>query len=177
MCCSRRIGRRRSAFTLIELVTVIALIGIVSVVATGATMSYMGEIRSRAAAARLTSDIRYAQRTALASRLRSWVVFDVPGNTYRIYLEDASNLGKANRQPLTLPLNQSTGAVQFGAAPLTGVAIVSAAINGMSEIEFDSFGIPYDGNSAALTTNGVVTLSNGITVTLRPVTGYVERAG
>jgi Tfp pilus assembly protein FimT len=173
----KRIIRSRTAFTLVELVTVIGLIGIISVVAASATMSYLSEIRSRAAAARLTSDIRYAQRTALASRLRSWVAFDVPGNTYRIYLEDAANLGKANRQPLTLPLNQSSGAVQFGAAPLSGVVIVSAAINGTSEIEFDSFGVPYDGNSAALTTNGVVTLSNGVTITLRPVTGFVDRAG
>src|SRR5437762_410831 len=83
-----RTNRPRTAFTLVELVTVIGLIGIISVVAAGATMSYLSEIRSRAAAARLTSDIRYAQRTALASRLRSWVAFDVPGNTYRVYLED-----------------------------------------------------------------------------------------
>ena len=169
--------RRANAFTLIELITVISLIGIIGIVVTGATLAYLSQMRSRAAAARLCSDIRYAQRTALASRLRSWVVFDVPGNTYHVYLEDPSNPGKANRQPFTLPLDQSSGAVHLGIAPLTGVALQAVGINGTSEIEFDSYGAPYDGNVVALTSNGVIALTDGVSITIRPVTGFADRAG
>ena len=50
-------------------------------------------------------------------------------------------------------------------------------INSTNEIEFDNFGIPYDAAGVALTTTGTITLSNGVTITLYPRTGFVERAG
>lgn len=169
--------RRNRAFTLIELVTVAAIIGIVGVAVTGASMSNIDNMRARAAAGRLTSDIRYAQRAALASRLRTWIVFNVGNGSYQLFAEDAANPGKANRQPLVSPLDQSSDPVQFGTGLFTGVTIQSANIAGTAEIEFDSFGEPYDGNSAALTGNGVISLSTGVTITVRAISGFVDRAG
>ena len=51
----------RSAYTLVELVTVISILTIMAVFVGGPTMAYMSEMRSSAAGARLSSDIRYMQ--------------------------------------------------------------------------------------------------------------------
>ncbi len=171
----RRLTRR--GFTLIELITVMAILGITGVAVVGGTLTYLGEIRSRAAASRLTADVRYAQRLALASSRRTWIVFNVVQNSYQLFVENSSNPGKANRIALERPIDQSSDQMTFGNSAFTGVSIASANINSTSELEFDSFGAPYDGNSVALAANAVVTLSNGVTATIVPVTGFVERAG
>jgi Tfp pilus assembly protein FimT len=162
---------------LVELVTVITLLGLIGVAVTGTTMAQFADIRTRSAASRLTGDIRYAQRLSLASGLRTWVTFDVGANNYQLYIEDASNLGKANRVAAAHPFDQSSGPVQFGSGTFSGISIASVNVNATEELEFDSLGVPYDGNSAALATSGVITFSNGVTVTVWPVSGFVERAG
>ncbi len=168
---------RRSAFTLIELVTVIVILGIVGLVVAGPTLSYVDSIRSRAAASRLSGDIRYLQRLALSSGLRTWIVFDAGSDSYRLFAEDRSNLGKANRLATPHPLDLTTDPVQFGSGPFANVSIASVNINATDELEFDSFGVPYDGNENPLTASGVVTLSSGVAITVHPVSGYVERSG
>lgn len=75
------------------------------------------------------------------------------------------------------PLDRGTGAVQFGSGASLNVAIVSANINSTAEIEFDSFGVPYDANSVAISSAGTITLSDSVTVTVHPVSGYLERSG
>lgn len=167
----------RPAFTMIELVTVIAILGIVAVFVGGPTLSYVDAIRARTAASRLSGDIRYLQRTALSAGLRTWIVFSTADNNYRLYVEDPANPGKANRLPAMHPLDQSTGAVQFGSGPFINVAITSVSINGTSELEFDTFGVPYDANGIPLPNSGTISLSSGTSVIVRPVGGLVERAG
>ena len=167
----------RPAFTLIELVTVIVILGIVAVAVGGPTMAYIGSIRSRAAAGRLVADIRHAQRTAMSSNLVTWVVFDAANETYSVYVEDLANPGKVGRVLMQSPLDRDTGAVQFGSGASLNVAIVSADINSTAEIEFDSFGVPYDANRAAISSAGTITLSDSVTVTIHPVSGFVEQSG
>ena len=162
---------------MIELVAVIAILGIVAVFVGGPTLSYVDSIRARTAASRLSGDIRYLQRMALSSGLRTWVVFSTASNNYRLYVEDRANPGKANRLPAAQPLDQSTGAVQFGSGPFTNVWITAVSINGTSELEFDTFGVPYDANGTALSVDGTVSLSTGASVMVHPVGGLVERAG
>jgi prepilin-type N-terminal cleavage/methylation domain-containing protein len=167
--------RRSAAFTLIELVTVMVILGLVAAFTGGPTLAYIDSMRSQAAAGRLASDIRYMQGLAVNSGLRTWVVFSTASNNYRLYVEDRANLGKANRVPTVHPLDQSTNAVQFGSGPFANVAISSVNINGTSELEFDTFGVPYDANGIALTANGVVGLSNGASAIVHSVSGMVER--
>lgn len=164
----------RSAYTLIELVTVISILGILAVVVGGPTMSYIGDMRSSAAGARLASDVRYMQRLALASGRRTWVSVDSGGNRYSLYVEDVDNPGKAGRIAIKHPLDQSTSAVAFGSGPFTGVSITGVSINGTDEIEFDNFGVPYDGNGNALTSYAEVQLTGGLAVRVQPVGGMVE---
>lgn len=167
--------RDRPSFTLIELVAVIAILGIMALAVAGPTLDSIDTIRSQAAAARLTSDIRYAQRMTLASGMRAWIVFNVPANEYRLFSEDPDNPGKGGRVPVPNPADQTTDAIQFGVGSFANVSITGAAFNGTSELEFDSFGLPYDGNGAALTARGVVSLSTGVNIEVEPVTGFVER--
>ena len=160
-----------------ELVAVIAILGIVALAASNPVLSSMTTMRARAAGARLTTDIRLMQRTAMASGLRTWVALSTGSNNYRLYIEDPANPGKAGRKAFTHPFSQDSGAVQFGSGPFAGVSITGVNINSTSEIEFDSLGVPYDGSGAALTSTGQVSLSSGVTITLQPVSGLVERAG
>ena len=171
------VRRQPGAFTLIELVTVITILGIIAVAVGGPTLAYIDSMRAHAAASRLASDVRYVQRTALNSGLRTWVVFSTASNNYQLYIEDRDNPGEANRLAMTHPFDQTSNAVQFGSGAFTNVSITSVDVNLTSELEFDSFGMPYDGDGAALTGDAVVTLSSGVTITVHPVGGFVERTG
>ena len=166
----------RSAFTLIELVTVISILGIIALAVGGPALTSISEIRSQAAASRLLGDVRYMQRTALSTGLRTWVVFNLPLNNYRLYIEDASNPGKAGRLPMAHPLDLTTDPVQFGTGPFADVSLTSVDINSTSELEFDSVGLPYDGDSQALAGTGSVRLSSGAAISIFAVSGLVERS-
>lgn len=176
MCAAERL-RKRSGFTLIELVTVTTILGIVAIAVGGPTLAYLSSMRSQTAASRLRSDIRYAQRYAMSSRLRTWVDFNVSGDSYELFAEDPTNPGKANRQSLIQPLTRTTGPVQFGSGDFPNVGIASANINSTTELEFDSFGMPYDGNGVVLTSDGQVTLTDAVTLTIHEVSGLAEQAG
>lgn len=164
----------RSGYTLIELVTVISILGVLAALVGGPTLDYMGDMRASGAGARLASDIRYMQRMALASGLRTWVVIDEPNDRYRMYVEDPESPGKAGRVLVPHPLDQSKAPVQFGVGPFAGVAITGVSFNATGEVEFDNFGVPYDSNGVALTSYGEVALSGGIAVRVHPAGGMVE---
>ena len=168
---------RATAFTLIELVTVIVILSVVAVAVGGPTMAYIDSIRTRSAAGRLLADIRFVQRYAMSSRQRTWIEFDAGADSYQIFAEDLANPGKAGRLPLKHPLDQSTSEVQFGAGAFANVGIASANINSTDELEFDSFGVPYDGVMSTLTANATVSLTNGVTITVYPVSGFAEQSG
>jgi len=166
--------RRGRGFTLIELITVVVILGIIALVVGVPTLSNLNSLRSSAAASRLAGDIRYLQRTAMASGLRTWLVADASNERYTLHIEDPANPGKAGRVALPNPLDQSTSAVQFNSSPYNGVLITSANFNSTAELEFDNFGAPRDANAAALPAIGLIVLSNGVAVRVHPVGGYVE---
>jgi Tfp pilus assembly protein FimT len=166
--------RKARAFTVVELVTVVVILGILSIASAGPVLTYMTSVRGGAAASRLSSDLRYMQRLALSSGLRTWVVFSTSSQTYQLYIENRDNPGKANRVVVSHPVDQSTSAIAFNTGPFAGVTMTSVNINSAAELEFDSFGRPYDSASVALTAAGQVVLSSGGTVVIRPVTGLVE---
>ncbi len=168
------VGATRPGFTLYELVTVMVVVAIVAVAVGGPTLGHLAAIRARAAAARIAADMAFVQRYAMSSRLRTWADFDPSQNRYTLYAENPSLPGKANRLRLSHPATQTDDDVQLNTGLFAGVSFASVSFGGTDEIEFDSFGVPRDGNSSALSTDGVLTLSSGATLTVRPLTGLVE---
>jgi len=169
-----RVKPERTAFTLIELITVMVILGIVGVAVSGPTLSLLDSMRSDAAAARMTSDIRYTQRLALGSGLRTWVSFDAANERYSLFVEDPANPGKAGRVAAANPLDLTTNAIQFGSGPYANVGISSVDMNATTELEFDSVGRPFDADGVALTSVGTVVLTGNVAVQVRPVGGLVE---
>ncbi len=168
-------GPTRPAYTLVELVAVIAILGIVSTFVGGPTLSNLRSLRSSAAAARIVSDIRYAQRLALSSGQRTWIVFNAGSNQYALYVEDADNPGKANRITLPNPLDRSTAPVQLNEGAFASITLDSVNIAGGSELEFDSFGTPYASTGSALASTSSVVLAGGMQVVVYPVSGLAEQ--
>lgn len=169
-------GRRRHrGFTIIELVTVMVVLAILAVAVGGPTLAHVSAMRSRIAATRIASDLSWIQRLAMNSRRRTWALFDVPNNRYTLYVESLTTPGKASRELLAHPLTGATGATQLGSGEFSGSSLASASFNASGEVEFDSLGMPRDSAAALLTANGTITLNNGVTLTVRPVTGLVEQ--
>lgn len=167
----------RAAFTLIELATVMSVLAVLAVVVGGPLLTFIATQRARVAATRIAADITYAQRLAMNSRRRTWVLFDVPNNRYNLYAENLANPGKANRLPLAAALSGDTAAVQLGSGDYSGAAISSVSINSTSELEFNNLGAPADANGTTLPADATITLASGVVITVRRVSGFVEQSG
>ncbi len=163
---------RRGGFTAVELVIVMVLLG-VSAVTLVPTLSRLATIRRDAAVGQLTAHIRYAQTVAMATRLRTWLVFDAAADTYLGYIENAANLGKANRIALTDPTTRAGLSVAWSSGLYGGVNLTGVSLGTGAELEFDSFGVPRDSTETDLASNGTLTFSDGATVTISAQTGHV----
>lgn len=155
-------------FTLIELVIVIVILGIIAatVLVSGTAK---GPIRLEAACQRIATDLRYMQEMAMAEQVRFGVSFDTGDESYFGYRVNTSNKAKD-------PHTQGDLEVEFDEMrEFNEIGIVSTDFS--NALEFDSAGAPYDGNGTLLSSEGVVTLtdgSNSKTVRIEPATGKVS---
>ena len=74
--------------------------------AAGPSLANLEATRQDLHAARVQRVLRFAQLTAMSSDLDTWVAFDTSTDTVTAYVEDANNLGKANRLALSDPLTR-----------------------------------------------------------------------
>jgi len=165
--------RASAGFTLIELIAVIVILSILSAVAIP-TMSSSDGPRQSAAAVRLRRDLQFARQRAVARGVRTWVVFDPANDRYSLFIEDAANPGKADRQPL---VDEGTGdpmVVVLGVGPTRGAGIDQASIGGGDEIGFDLRGRPIKYDESILETDGTITLVGGLSMTIRARTGHIQ---
>ena len=97
-------------------------------------------------------------------------------NAERAVVEDR---GRQHGAGVALPhaLDNATGAIIVSDPPFTGASLSSVLIGGTNELEFDSLGRPFDAGSAALTSDGQIQLSNGISIKVNAVTGLAEVSG
>jgi type II secretory pathway pseudopilin PulG len=164
-----------NAFTLLELVITFLVIAIVAVMSLS-PKHYLQQIRSTQAAVKIKSDIRYAQSYALSSQKRTRVAFSASTNNYSIYVEPSPGSWSIISDPLT----KTNFTVNLGIGEYYGINIVGANFGGTSDgLVFDAAGKPYScssggGSITALSSQGVVTLSEGVTVTVEPNTGKVQ---
>jgi len=155
-------------FTLIELVMVIVVLGIVVVVML-LSGTAKGPVRLEAACQRLATDLRHMQQMAMAEQVRFGISFDTADESYFGYRVNTST--KA-----TDPHTQGDLETDFDAMrEFNEIVITSTDFS--DSVEFDSIGAPYDGSGVALSSEGIVTLSDGTnskTVRIKPATGKVK---
>ena len=136
-------------------------------------LSYFSGVRNHQAVSMLADHLRYIRDRAMASRLKTWIVLDASTENYVAYIEDSGNLGKANRIALVNPLTRENINVTLDTDVSGGVDISSVSINGGSEVEFDSFGQPYDTSSTALSSDGTITFDDGTSIKIVAVAGHI----
>ncbi|GEM_PF-4099407 len=163
------LGRPSSGFTLIELVVVVSLVGVMAAVA-GPSLSNLASSRQALGASRVRTVLVFAQQTAMASNLDTWVSFDTAAEQVAAYVEDPANPGKANRLAMTDPVSLSPLLLQLGD---TGPGLTSVGFNSTAEVQFDQKGRPFDVDGTALSSDGTVGLDGDQTVRVTKTTGLI----
>ena len=165
--------RSDGGFSLVELVVVMVIAAIMAAVAVP-TLSSLASTRAAAAAKQVVRDLTYARERAMTSGIRTWVVFNVSGNSYSLLQEPVGSPGRSNAVLITDPSTQAHWSQTLGTGPFAGVSISSAAFGSGTEVGFDWLGKPLDSAAAVLTANGTVTLSAGKTVTVNAGSGLAS---
>jgi type II secretory pathway pseudopilin PulG len=148
---------------------VMVVIGILSGLAV-TSLNGLTTAGQNVAAIRIRTALTHAQLWAMSSGNRTWVAFDVPNEKVSVFVEDPLQPGKANRLPMTDPLTRSSLIVQLGT---DSGGLVSALIGSTTEVEFDDSGIPYNANGVALTADGTIGVSGGLTLRITKNTGLI----
>lgn len=164
-------GRRAKGLTVIELVMVLVVISILLVLAAPG-LENLPLTRAQFAAYKMRSDVRYAQLLALASQLRTRVVFNASANSYALEQENSPGSWGAVRDPAS----QGSYAVTLNTGDYEGVDITAASINGTDTVIFDpaAVGAPYDGTGTALAEPSQVELNAAYQLRFRAATGKVD---
>ena len=91
--------RKDSGVTLVELLTVIGILGIVAAISIPAYMSYLPDIRLKAAARDIKSDLGIAKIRAIRENKFVSVVFNTGNNSYTVFVDDGTGgtAGDGNR--------------------------------------------------------------------------------
>ncbi|MFH1414387.1 MAG: prepilin-type N-terminal cleavage/methylation domain-containing protein [Candidatus Omnitrophota bacterium] len=171
--------KNRNSFTLIELVLILLIGGIMAAMAITQGPDIQG-VRSRQAAYKIKSDLRYAQSYELVSRKRTRVAFDTDNESYSIYYEQTA--GNNDWTLAVNPLTKNNFTVDFTQLEFSNVDIVSVNFEGTGlDLVFDS-STPYSYNSGTqvatqLTSEGIISLSDSMSVTVEPNTGKVSVDG
>jgi len=148
-------------FTMVELIAVILIGAILSFVAMG-RLNNMGEVNAQGFADEVASQLRYAQKTAIAQRTIVYV--NVAAASEHVY-SCFDSATPTCAQELVLPTGDNADITGPSSATMTST---------VTQFSFNGLGTP--------STNSVVTLvvtatSSGaaFTVTVQPVSGYVQR--
>ena len=150
-------ARRRSAFTLIEILIVVVIIGVAGALVVPSMLS-AGTLGLQGAARLIVSDIQYAQNEALASGAERAIVFDPARDRYRMVDENGVTLdlqwmrvgGKADVVPgdgtgYTVNFPTDNRFRSFDLRRTRAAGDDSAALP--LEIRFDELGAPMTGSA------------------------------
>ncbi len=162
---------RVSGFSLIELVVVILIIGILVLVAVERG-NVASSVRARIAANELAVNLRYVRNAAMQRERTMRVSFDLASNSYAVAEYDSSAPGSF--AAAGNPVDQKDWNVSI-AQRFPGVALASVDIKGGTAVFFNGTnGAPFAADGTALTSNAVVVLNSGVTVSVTPETGYIR---
>jgi len=159
-------------FTIIEVVIIILILAIIAVVVFN-SQGDIGSLRSRQAAYKIKSDIRFAQNYAVSTQNNTRISFDPSAESYSIYTESSPGSWTL----VTDPLKKVPFSVVFNQDGFSGVDLIQTNFNSTNYgLMFDAAGIPYGysgGSYSALSSQGSVSLSDSVMVYVEPQTGEV----
>ncbi len=140
-----RTTRRCAAYTLVEMIIVITILGLVSAIVVPHMLT-AGTMGVQSATRIIVADLIFAQNEAMARQTTRQVVFDVPGDGYRLADQAGVTIDAA-----WLPGDGNNYAVSFQKdSRFTGVRILSANFGGDATIVFDDLGAPDTGGTIEL---------------------------
>jgi prepilin-type N-terminal cleavage/methylation domain-containing protein len=166
-----RRARRGGGFTLPEMIVVMSITAILAATAAPSLLN-LSTTRSAAAARQLVRDLTFARQRSIATGTGHWVVFNTSTQTWSVLVESTTSPGRSGATALNDLATGRSFVQNVNAAEYAGVQITSASIGGGMEVGFDWRGKPFNASSAALTSDGTVTLTGGRTVTVKGNTGY-----
>lgn len=159
---------------MLELVVVIVITAILSLTA-APMLSHFATLRQNAGAARVRSDVSLARQRAVATGLRTWAVFDTGGQTLTLYEESSATPGRANRTAMAVPGEVGSGWVtRFNTGEFRGATLLTVDLDGGAEVGFDYLGRPYTQSESLMTSDGTITMSGGVTITVEGESGHVH---
>ncbi|MFA6551517.1 MAG: GspH/FimT family protein [Patescibacteria group bacterium] len=144
---------KQNGFSLIQLLTVIAIIAIMALISIPALRQYGPNIKLKAAARQIVSDLRYAQQLTVSQQKIHYVEIDVAGRRYTLAQEsDPSNPLKTT----TLP---------------DGINFQTVTDFDSNRVVFNSYGAVSQAGQIILTNDQ----GNTYTINVKP-SGYVQLA-
>ncbi|MFC1498740.1 GspH/FimT family pseudopilin [Verrucomicrobiota bacterium] len=156
---------RSSGFSILELVVVMIIIGILASVALLSMPDLQGS-RDELAVDELSEHLRYIRDIAVNREQTTRVEFDTATDSYSVYIGGGT--------PVKDPVTQEDWVVNVSER-FSGVTLSSVNINGGSVLCFsEPNGIPCDGSTNPITTQGTITFSSGLAVNITPDTGYIS---
>lgn len=165
-----RTPRRQRAFTLLELIVVCVLLALLGGGA-AAAMGNLARQREGTAARQVQRDLSYARQRAVATGLRTWVVFSPAADRYDLRVESLASPGLAGATPLIDPATNRPFDVRLNLDAYDGVDLAAAAFDAQPSVGFDYLGRPLNSTGAALAAAGSVTLSGGHVVLVQRGSG------
>lgn len=160
------------AFTLVELVAVIILVGIMGIAA-GVSFNSLPANRRIAAARQIERDLAYARERAMATGIRHWVVFSVPGDSYSILAENPADPGRAGAVTINDTATQGPFVQRLNENEFKGASVIAASFDGHAEVGFDWLGRPLAPNADPLSTDGVIRITGGLSIFVLAGSGLV----
>ena len=130
-------------FTLIELVAVMVIVSVLAATAAPALLR-ISNTRSVTAVKHLLHDLTLARQRAVATGTRTWVVFDLAGESWSLLSENPASPGRAGATVMTdvaagRPFTQTLDSGSY-----VDVEILAANFDGDVEVGFDWLGQPLD---------------------------------
>jgi prepilin-type N-terminal cleavage/methylation domain-containing protein len=168
-------ARRRSGFTMIELLCVVVIMAIAAAIVF-AGMSNENDLQAASGGRTVLADLTYAQNYAIATQQPTYVTFNTGTKTYSL----CSSLNPVTY--LTNPISKANYTNTFGTgglANLTNCGFGTVNLGGQSSMYFDELGTPWACTSTgasptALSTAGIVQAKSGtdtMTISIQPNTG------
>ena len=154
-------------------ILIVAVILAIAAVCVVPMMTSAAGMQIRSAANMIEADLEYAKSLAIVKGQTFSVVFDKLTESYTIKDQDGAVIQHPVKKGFDYEINFSND------SRLNRVDISNVNFDSTSEVRFDYLGSPYNGNGTPLVT-GVISLQAGdiaITISVEPVTGYVQISG